>query len=491
MQRWALLLSAYQYNIQHVPGKQNHYADCMSRLLNPYEQRDSAERVHSVVMTEQLPILASQIAKASEKDKELANVITAVLHGHWPSDSKTSLAPYYSRRNDLTVVDGCLTWGRRVVIPQVFRKQLLDELHTCHLGMSRMKSLARSYLWWPQLNKEVEKMVRNCQHCCVESPNPPAAPAHPWLVPQNPWERLHVDHAQWNKWVILVAIDAFSKWPEVFVVNSTSASQTIEMLRTIFATHGLPMTVVSNNGPPFSSNDFEKFMKANGIVHRRVPLYHPSLNGLAENMVKSLKQALNKANKSDTIETKIAKFLASYRNTPHSITGRTPAEVLLGRSPRTCLSLIHPCMSQRMSITIEERVGDKAPRAFKTGQAVLLRDLRPTAASKWRPAGISHKRGPLAYEVNIDVQTRQAHIDHLKPNPQPVLPEHDTAHQPMNDRSLTDEGIDDSNSVIWNPLLFTDNESNLEKEHEQQVTELDQRPQRHRKPTRRLIEEIP
>ena len=117
MQRWALLLSAYQYNIQHIPGKQNHCADCMSRLPNPFEKRDSAERVHSVVMTEKMPILASEIAKASEKDKELATVMITIQHGCWPSDSKKSLAPYYSRRNDLTVVDGCLTWGRRVVIP--------------------------------------------------------------------------------------------------------------------------------------------------------------------------------------------------------------------------------------------------------------------------------------------------------------------------------------------------------------------------------------
>ena len=286
-------------------------------------------------------------------------------------------------------------------------------------------------------------MTRNCQQCCVESPNPPAAPAHPWLVPQNPWERLHVDHAQLNKWLLLVAVDAFAKWPEVFVVNSTSASQTMDKLRTIFATHGLPVTLVSDNGPPFSSQEFATFTKTNGIIHRRVLPYHPSSNGLAENMVKSLKQALNKANKNGSIETKIAKFLANYRNTPHSVTGKIPAEVLLGRSPRTRLSLVHPCMSQRMSVTIEERVGDKSPRVFTTGQAVLLRDLRPTAASKWRPAIISRKLGPLAYEVSIEGQPRQAHVDHLKPNPQPVPPPPNSGNdiQLRNDQSLTDEVI--------------------------------------------------
>jgi len=95
-------------------------------------------------MTEQLPILASQIAKASQRDKEIATVITAVQHGSWPSDTSKLLVPYYNQHNDLTVVDGCLIWGRRVVIPLVFQQQLLEELHNNHLGISRMKALARS-----------------------------------------------------------------------------------------------------------------------------------------------------------------------------------------------------------------------------------------------------------------------------------------------------------------------------------------------------------
>ena len=182
--------------------------------------------------------------------------------------------------------------------------------------MSRIEALAKSYLWWPQLDIEIEHIVKNCQQCKTTATNPPAAPTQPWIVPQNPWERVHVDHAQWKRLLLFVAVYAFSKWPEVFIVNSTYASQTIDKLRTIFATHDLPVILVSHNGPSFSSADFKNFMSSNGILHRRVPPYHPSSNGLAENMVRSLKQALNKAHRTDSIESKTAKFLATYRATP-------------------------------------------------------------------------------------------------------------------------------------------------------------------------------
>ena len=122
-------------------------------------------------------------------------VLTYVQHGNWPSDSNKSLLSFLTRHNELSVVDGCLVWGRRVVIPQVFRQQLPKELHFNHIGMSHMKALARSYLWWPQLDKEIEQMTKNCVQCKVTAPNPPAASAHHWLVPQNAWERIHVDHA--------------------------------------------------------------------------------------------------------------------------------------------------------------------------------------------------------------------------------------------------------------------------------------------------------
>ena len=108
MQHWALLLSAYQYKIQYIPGKLNCSADCMSRLPSLMAKRDSAEKIYSLVLTEQLPVLASQNARASETDKEIAPVLTYVQHGNWPSNKDKSVSSFYNRRYELSIVDGCL-----------------------------------------------------------------------------------------------------------------------------------------------------------------------------------------------------------------------------------------------------------------------------------------------------------------------------------------------------------------------------------------------
>ena len=292
MWRWALILSAYQYSIECISGKLNQCADFMLRLPS-VSKCDSAEEVHNTIEMDNLPVTANQIAKVTVSVRTLSTVITTVQNGYWPLKLTEDLLPYCRPRNELTVIDGCLLWGQRVIILQKFCKMLLDELHTHHIDMSRMNALARSYVWWPQL----EETCRKCNQCLLSSDNPVTAPPHPWLVPQQPWERIHVDHATYGKHLLLVATDVFSKWPEVRLVSSTSAQQNIEKFSVMFATHGLPNTFVSDNGPSFTSAEFKQFMDANGVNQRHVPPYHPSSNEAAENLVKSVKKFLQKAEK--------------------------------------------------------------------------------------------------------------------------------------------------------------------------------------------------
>ena len=128
-------------------------------------------------------------------------------------------------------------------------------------------------------------------------------------------------------------INANSKWLEVHIVASTSSSMTINKLRDIFTIHGIPEQLVSDNGSAFTSNEFSQFMEQNGINHTLTSPYHPRSNGLVEHAVQTLKQAIRKMDVS--LESKMSTFLFNYRIIPQSTTGLAPAEILLGRQPRS------------------------------------------------------------------------------------------------------------------------------------------------------------
>ena len=187
--------------------------------------------------------------------------------------------------------DDCILWGNRIVVPARGRSQVIEELHETHPGICKMKSLARSYVWWPNMDKDLESRVRTCENCQMNRKNPPEAPLHPWEWPSRPWERIHIDYAgPFLGKMFLIMIDAYSKWIEVHPVNTATSRVTIEKLRSTFAIHGLPMTIVSDNGSNFCSEEFEEFIVKNGILHRRTAPYHPASNGLPEGPFRPLKK---------------------------------------------------------------------------------------------------------------------------------------------------------------------------------------------------------
>ena len=157
-----------------------------------------------------------------------------------------------------------------------------------------MKAIARSYMWWPRLNDDIEAQAQSCQICQTVQTSPPLAPLHPWTWPKRVWQRLHIDFAEKDGNNFLVVIDSHSKWLEVKHMTSTTSQRTIAVLRDLFSSYGLPEEVVSDNGPQFVSHDFKNVMKMNGIKHTLTPPHHPASNGAAERSVQILKQALRK-----------------------------------------------------------------------------------------------------------------------------------------------------------------------------------------------------
>ena len=266
-----------------------------------------------------------------------------------------------------------------------------------------MKALARSIVWWPGLDAEIEDKVKSCSDCQSNQKSPAAAPLHPWSYPTHPWARLHVDHAgPFLGKQFLIVIDTYSKWLEAKPVPSVSLHTTIIVLRSIFATHGLPETIVSDNGTAFTSMEFADFTRRNGIRHKFTAPYHPSSNGLAERAVQTMKTALKKATAAD-VETRLICFLFQYRITPHSTTGVSPAELLMGRRPRSHLDYIYPSQGSKV---FHKQMQQKAAhdqhtqfRKFEVSDLVFARNYFGT--NKWIPGTVTAIRGPLSYEVTL------------------------------------------------------------------------------------------
>ncbi len=269
IQRWAWTLASYEYTIACRKTEQHANADAMSRLPLPYTPRETPVPAELVLMVENLqdaPITATQIALWTRRDPLMARVGRCILEG-WPERTDDELRPYWTRRLELSTHEGCILWGGRVVIPPPGREHLLIELHGGHPGASRMKSLARSLLWWPEMDQEIEEMVQHCTDCQQSRPMPPSAPLHPWSWPTRPWARLHIDFAgPMEGRMFLVVVDAHSKWLEGIPMK-TGRCKTWTMDYGLDCwtglmdwTNGLPGDVRSK--PQQSGNDLDAFAHA-------------------------------------------------------------------------------------------------------------------------------------------------------------------------------------------------------------------------------------
>lgn len=164
IRRWSLLLSAYVYTIRFRNIHAHSNADALNRLPLPEIQKESKTPPELVLLMDHLedsPVTACHIAVWTRRDPVLSKVLTYVEQG-WPNEYDKSLNTYSSKRNELSVHQDCLKWGSRVIIPPKGRDAVLQELHEGHPGMTKLKSLARMYVWWPNLD---DKSVQLCRHC--------------------------------------------------------------------------------------------------------------------------------------------------------------------------------------------------------------------------------------------------------------------------------------------------------------------------------------
>jgi len=417
LQRWALLLGGYDYDIEFRRSKENAIADCMSRLPLDICIKDVSDPVHKFTTTylDNLPVTHEQIQKFTRNDAVLSKVYHMIMNG-WSYDKDPSMIPFFTRRNELSAWNGCVMRGVRVVIPSKLKERILQELHVGHLGIVKMKGVARSFVWWPGIDKEIELLANQCKDCQNHAHMPPRAPVHPWMYPSRPWERVHVDFAgPFQGHMFFVVVDAYSKWLEVVVMSSTSAQATIDVLRDIFSRTGLPDQLHSDNGPQFIAEEFRVFMAMNGIVHTTSPVHHPSSNGLAERYVQTVKQALRASGEKISVKQRLAQFLLSYRNAPNATTHVSPAQIFLGRSLKTRLDLVKPNVRSTVARQQDKMTGKGIARQFSVGDEVFTRNYGK--GDKWLQGTVVEKLGPLTCSVQVQDKNLHRHADQLRRAP--------------------------------------------------------------------------
>ena len=242
--------------------------------------------------------------------------------------------------DSLCVENGCLFLGARIVIPAKLRMGVLDLIQVGHFGMQKMKQLARSVIYWPNINADIEKVAKSYTSCAEHQNNPLKPSNPPWMLPEKPWSRVHAGHTinfMGENW--LVAVDAYSKYPITHPATAVSTRATIRPLEEDFAQLGNPHSIVSDNATTFKSEKVQQWCKERGITHLAGAPYHPATNGAAERLVQSFKQSVKKSKRPP--KEPLQDFLMQYRRTPFD-QGLSPSELLNGRQFRTTLDAIVP-----------------------------------------------------------------------------------------------------------------------------------------------------
>ncbi|KAI7804246.1 hypothetical protein IRJ41_003255 [Triplophysa rosa] len=365
IQRLTMKLQRYDFDLIYTPGKYIVLADALSRATTQREK--SHERsteadvtLHVNMVADALPVSdakSKQIAAETEKDKDLQMVIKHLNDG-WP---RGTCSQYYIIRTELSVVKGLLLRQNRIVIPQSLRPDMMRRLHEGHLGAEKCKRRARTAVYWPRMNGDIDRMVSSCEICLKHQAKQQKEPMIIIQPPSEPWQEIGTDLFFLDGKNYLLVIDYLSNYPEMALLPNTSAACVISYMNSIFARHGIPQIVCSDNGPCYSSKEFQDFAVEYDFKHVTSSPLYPQSNGKAEKGVHIVKQLLKKAASS-----KGDPYLAllNYRASPLEH-GLSPAEILMGRKLRTTLPYKQICLKQKQKANYDKTSRSLRPLATK------------------------------------------------------------------------------------------------------------------------------
>ena len=459
----------YDIDIKWVQGKNMHLADMLSRAYLP-------DTTGSMIPTEVNSIEALSLGEdkvkrlqTHTKDDQTLEIVKTVIQQGWPEErSKTPEAalPYFNIRDELSIQDGLVLRGERIVIPVTLRKEMKETLHTSHLGIEGTLRRARECIYWPGMNQEIKQFISMCETCRSYEQQNQKETLMPHELPDRPWEKVGTDLFELDGKHYLITVDYLSNFWEIDRLYDLTSKAVISKLKNHFARYGIPNTVVSDNGPQFASDDFAKFTRKWEFEHYTISPRHSQANGKVESAVKSAKRLLQKSAHSKTDP-----YLAmlELRNTPTQGVESSPAQRLHGRRTRTTLPTSAKLLKPRGSEILNEerkkmkKVQDKQSKYYNQhakdlpvlheGDVVRLKPYRQ-GTRVWQRAVVQRRLDERSYEVETDtgLLLRRNRVDMRRtdeppqgesvarqkelPKPNLVAQSHDTCQSGHNHKTL-------------------------------------------------------
>lgn len=422
--RWAIILSAYQYKIVHRKGSLIPHADAMSRLPSSSHVPDE-DSFFTYLST---PLVSNdEVCKETMKDKVLCKVLEYVQNG-FPRKISGEFKVFSNNSHCLSVHNGCLFFGSRIVIPESLRSQVLDVIHFSHAGITRSKLFARSYVWWPSLDNDLYRFVSNCKICQSHQNKRTNQYRLPWPKSKCPWERVHLDLFDFHNNKYLIVCDSYSKWIECFVLrNKSDFKAVINKLAEVFSRFSFPKTIVCDNGPPFCSKDMKDFCERKSIKLMFTPPYSPQSNGLAERSVQTFKTILSKfylshRNLNLPPEQMLLDCLYAYRTTPSTVTGKSPMAMLLTFEPKTPLSHLKKNVSFKLSTNKQKVDQSNRPKKnegkipnYNVNQLVwVCLNKKVKENVKYVVGQVVKKFSKTVYLVKVSSDIHKVHVNQLR-----------------------------------------------------------------------------
>lgn len=424
LQNMRMKLLRYKLQIVHVPGKLMHVADLLSRSFSPnhieYEDEVNVRDViHTVNMSDEKKL---RFQLCTENDEVLREVKRFCLEG-WPRNKRSipeAFGSYYKIRGDIYLDDKLLFFGDRVIVPLELRAETLKLIHEGHQGIVKTKLRAKSLVYWPGINNDIEVVVSNCRTCEKFRRANQKEFMIPHPIPERPFQKVGADIAEHGAKQFLIAVDYFSKWLEIVPIAHKHSGEVIKKFKEIFATHGIPEVVMADN-MPFASFELKQFAKNWDFkITTSSPTYQQS-NGQAEKAVHIAKSMIKKSVEENT-DFHIP--LLEYRNTPIPGIGFSPAQILMSRVCRSKLPIKDELLKPRALKGVKEILEKLKAKSCKyydrnarQRESIVPGDEVVVKRGKtWEPAKVINKANtPRSLIIETDGgQTLRRNMIHLR-----------------------------------------------------------------------------